>query len=129
MLVSWPGPGLAPSLLFRPGAVRLGVREPQRGWRALAARVLGDAVVNPVVVGSLQQGCFFLPVWVQTETVNTESIFTRRRLMCGAVKRGVDTSGNSPYFSRLLRGSGRVMGAREMLADDVRACLGRPVRP
>lgn len=59
--------------------------EPRRGWCVLAALLLRDAVVNPVVVRSLQQGCFFLPVWAQTETVNTESIFTRQKLTCGAV--------------------------------------------
>lgn len=113
MLVYWTDPVLLdPSLLLGRERCVWECWEPQRGWCVLAARVLRDAVVNPVVVGSLQQGCFFLPVWVQTETVNTESIFTRQRLMCGAVKRGVETSGNNPCFSRLPHGSGRVIGTQ-----------------
>lgn len=111
MLAYWIDPVLLDSsLLLRPGAVCLGV--------------LG-ATAGLVPVGSLQSqrrsrksscrrvppaGLFFLPVWVQTETVNIESIFTRQRLMCGAVKCGVETSRNNPYFSRPPHGSGSVIG-------------------
>ena len=79
---------------------------------------------NPVAAGSLQRGCFFLPIWVQTETVNTESIFTRQRLRCGVAKCVVETSGNSLFFAQLRCGPGRATGTWQILGNSVCIWLG-----
>lgn len=89
MLLYWTEPILLdPSLLFRPGAVclrALGVTARLLPFGSLASLRCNR---ESSCCGVPPAGLFSLPVWVQTETVNTESIFTRQRLMCGAVKRG-----------------------------------------
>ena len=103
MLLHWTEPILLDlSSLFRPGAVCLGVLGATARLMHFGSLDASRCNCESSCLGQVPPaGLFSLPVPVQTETVNREPIFTRQRLMCEMVKRGMETSGNSPYFLKL----------------------------
>lgn len=107
MLVYWPGPVLGPPwrCVWECGSLaglgRSGSPGARRCGRKSSCRRAAPA------------GLFFSACLGADRNCQYRIDLYKAGLVCGAVKRGVDTSGNSPSFSRLPRGAGCVIGTRE----------------